>query len=89
MTRKTKAQLQSEITANLADNTTREISAEDVRDVVTNITDSMIFPSSDETDVTITSDTSAKPVLTIHNNLPSPYHSKNRYRWRHLQVQCW
>jgi len=46
MTRKGKVQLQSEITANLADNTTRDISAEDVRDVVTNITDSMIFPGS-------------------------------------------
>ena len=46
MTRKGKVQLQSEITTNLADNTARDISAEDVRNVATNITDSMIFPGS-------------------------------------------
>jgi len=46
MTRKGKVQLQSEINTNLANNTSRDISAQDVRDVVTNITDSMIFPGS-------------------------------------------
>jgi len=46
MTRKGKVQLQSEITTNLADNSNRDISAEDVRNVATNITDSMIFPGS-------------------------------------------
>ena len=46
MTRKGKVQLQGEITTNLADNSNRDISAEDVRNVATNITDSMIFPGS-------------------------------------------
>lgn len=50
MSVKTRAQLTTEASTNLADNTTRAISAQDVRDMVTNIVDSDFNKSTDTAD---------------------------------------
>ena len=60
MTQRTKSTLQTNISADLASNTTGEISAQDIRDIVTDITDSTEMGG-----VTITEDYTAAGFATI------------------------